>query len=119
MNSVDKAQVLDLLTSTDANRRSDEATVVISAHATQRESSAAMFHKEEASSSALRQAMARLTHGNPSACEQARQLDAYVRLLVDNHLDSGSGENALSMHRPRKRTSAAPTPHPPSTGPKT
>lgn len=118
MNSVNKAQVLDRLTPTDANRRPGEATVVISAHATQHDPSVAMSPREEASSSALRQAMARLTHGNPSSSEQARQLDAYVRLLVDNHPDSGSDENALSMHRSRKHTSAAQTPYPPSTGPK-
>ena len=108
MNSVDKALGLDSLTLTDAKRRLREATVVISAHATQRGPFAAMSHQEEASSASLGQAMAQLTHCNSSAGELARQLDAYVCLLVDGHLDSGDNENALSMHRTCKRTSAAP-----------
>ena len=119
MNNVDKSMVLDLLALVDDDRRSHETAAVISDHPTQRASFAAMSRKESALASTVRQGMARLTRGNPSASQQARQLDAYARLLVDNYLDSGSSENGVSTRRPRKRDSAARTSRPQSTGQET
>ncbi len=103
MRNVDKSMVLDLLDLIDDDRRVHETAAVMAAHPAQRARFAELSRREAALVSVVRRGMAHLASGHASASEQARRLDEYMHLLVDNYLDSGNSQGIPMAPRPRER----------------